>query len=812
MRLELINFRCWRKRTFDFPDEGLVLLSGSSGSGKTSILSAIYFVLYGTGTKIISFGEKKCSVRFVYDGLDITRTKGPNRLMLSVVSGGETSEYEDDVAQGIITKKFGTNFTLTSYITQKTVQSFLNLGPTDKMNFLEQLALGDEDISGIKKKVKERIREKKDALSQKVGQLELLTAEVGEMKTPEEISFPLGPKHSDIKIKNEGVFWKRTIKELKEKRETLKTTEGEFSKEKVSRAVREGKQSSLVDLEKKREALQGEISSIEFDGEETINELKSTLSFLKNKREFSSVSDRYNEEKTRYDDLYTQEMSLLKEEETRLKETRDSIDEENFSDKVLKGIEEEILLIESIVSISKELEIHEKNRSQYREYDREEKVKELESKMEKLQEEISVTERRVDIKCCPNCKVSLRFSKTSLVLADGDPVDEAKSKIEIKRIKSEIAGCKTLIDAIKKEIMTISYTDTKIDEYKERLKLKRVPQKTLEELKNETKSLREMKREWTELSSGIKTVMNKIKTDDLSSTLKKLKLQVDKRKRELQSIKEQLEEELETDYTEEELREEISKQELASQKRKSLEKQLRELEVSISKLEKEIEKIVLSDRDFEEEIEKISKSIKELITKEEEHKRLDKEIERYLQYRKEEEDYRKWVDKLQKCREEEESAKRELAYCDIFLRKVQEAESLAISNVIDQINYSMNYYLERFFPENPITVEIKTFKETKKDIKPSINITVGYRGIENSSLDSLSGGEYDRIVLSLTLALSNLFGSNLILLDESISSLDGELSNDILECLKENMKEKLIVVVAHQISVGIFDTVLDIND
>lgn len=811
MRLELTNFRCWKKRVFEFPDKGLALLSGSSGAGKSSILSAIYFVLYGTKTNILTHGEKKCSVRFVYEDLDITRTKGPNRLMLSVISDSKILEYEDDVAQGIITKKFGTNFTLTSYITQKSVQSFLNLGPTDKMNFLEQLALGDEDISGVKKKAKEKIKEKKDILQQKVGQLELLTVEIGEMKTPEEILFPLGNKHSDIKIKNEGVFWKRTIKELGEKKDLLKKVESEYSKDKVNKAIKNGKQTSLEEIEGKREKLEKEISEIEFD--DNIDDLKSTLSFLKNKREFSSISDRYNEERTRYDDLYKQEMTVLRDEENVLKEKLELIDRGEFSDAVIKKIEEEVVLIEYISSLNAEISGYEKTRSQMKDYDREQKINELEEKIEVLQKEITTTERRFDIKCCPNCKVSLRFSKTNLILADGEePVDEEKSKIEIKRIKGEILACKTLIDSVKKEITMISYNDKKIKECKDKLNLKKVSsEKTIEISKDEIKILREKKREYDGIVSSLKSVSLKIKEEDLSLTLKKLKQQVDKRKKELEDIKKQLEEELETDYTEEELREEISKQELLSQKKKALNKQLGELKTSIDKLKVEIEKITVSDRDFEEEIKEISENIKSLITKEEEHKQLDVKIKRYLQYKKEEEEYKRWTDKLSKCKEEEDIAKKELSFCDIFLRKIQEAESISIAAVIDNINYHMNYFLEKFFPDNPINVEIKSFKETKKDIKPSINISVGYKGIENSSLDSLSGGEYDRVLLSLTLALSNLFGSNLILLDESISSLDSELCDNILECLKENMIEKLVVIVAHQISCGMFDNIIDVS-
>lgn len=811
MRLELVNFRCWKKRTFEFPDEGLVLLNGSSGAGKSSILSSIYFALYGTGLKIVSFGEKKCSVRFVYDGMDITRTKGPNRLLLTTHSGSEVNEYEDDVAQGIITKKFGESFTLTSYITQKTVHSFLNLGPTDKMNFLEKLSLGEEDISGIKKKAKEKIKEKKEILQQKVGQLELLTSEVEEMKIPDEISFPLGKKHSDIKIKNEGIYWKRTVKELEEKRVLLKKTESEYSKEKVNQAVKEKSHSTVTELEEKKKKLSDEIETIEFDGDETINDLKTTLSFLKNKREFSMVSDRYNEEQKRYDTLREQEMTTLREEESVLKDKIKDVDKESFSDTTIKSVEDDISIIESISLLTNELSIHKQNRSQYKEYDREQKVKELEEKVEILQKDITSIDQRVDIKCCPNCKVSLRFSKTVLVLADGEPVDEIKSRNDVKRIKTEIVSIKTLIDSIKKETTMIVHTDLKIEEYQKKIESKRLPLKSLEVLQSDLKSLNQKKREFRDISDKLKTISNKISTEDLSPTLKKLKIQVDKRKKELQNIKEQLEEDLETDYTEEELREEISKQELLSHKLKSLNKQLSELVISYNKAVIELEKIKLSDRDFDEEIEILSESINELIKKEKDHKETDEKIKKYLQYKKQQEEYNKWIDKLNKCKDEELSSKKELSCCDIFLRKIQEAESLAISQTIDSINYHMNYYLEKFFPDNPITVSISPYKETKKDIKSLINITVGYRGVE-TGLDCLSGGEYDRVTLSIVLALNTMFGSNLIMLDESISSLDSELTGEIIEVLKENMSGKVIVIVSHQIPTGLFDGIINIEE
>jgi exonuclease SbcC len=816
MRLELVNFRCWKKKTFDFPDEGLVLLSGGSGGGKTSILSSIYFVLYGTGTKIITFGEKKCSVRLLYKDLDITRTKGPNRLLLL----SSDTEYEDDVAQGIITKKFGTNFTLTSYITQKTVQSFLHLGPSDKMNFLEQLALGEEDISGIKKKAREKVREKREDLNKNVGRLELLTGELDGMVAPTEVRFPIGDKnkHSDVKIKNEEIFWKRTVKDLAVTRETLRVLEIDSSREDVKRAIRNGKETDLTGFSDEKDKL--EIESSKIEDTDSIDDLKSTLLFLKNKKDFSSLSDSLVEERRRYDESYKHEMGLLVEEETLLKKERDSILVSEFSDESSKMIDEDILQAESILSITEEMSGYKKTRSKYKDYDRDEKVRSLEMRIEELQSEISETERRVDIKCCPSCKVSLRFSQACLVLADGDPVDEKRSKDEIRTMRIEIAECKNLSQSIKKEIAAILYIEKETCECRIRLdeKTKRrdIPsglsecREYLESRRLVRLEIRRSRENMKNILNNIERVSSKIKNEIFSSTLKNLKTGLETKTRELEKIKEELDEDIETDYTEDELREEISKMEILSFQKRSLEKRISRLEVSIRDYKKEIEKIVVSDRDFTLERREIADRIRDYEIKEREHERISLEIRRYSEYKKERDIYNNRKDKMDKSKLLEEESKRELSYCDIFLRKIQEAESLSIGRTIDDINFNMNYYLERFFPDNPITVIISPYKETKKDIKPSINIVVGYKGLE-TSLDSLSGGEYDRVVLSLLLSLNSMFGSDILMLDESISSLDGELTNEILEVLKETVGEKLVIVVAHQISVGVFDRVVSVD-
>ena len=148
MQVELNNFRCWKKQSFLFNEKGIILINGSSGSGKSSILNAIYFAITGNGNKIVTHGEKKCSVKLTFtnnnsDNIlkEITRNKSPGRLTVLY----DNILYEDEEAQKIIDNHFGNNFQQTSYMTQKMIHSFLSLTSAEKMNFLQKFVLENSD-------------------------------------------------------------------------------------------------------------------------------------------------------------------------------------------------------------------------------------------------------------------------------------------------------------------------------------------------------------------------------------------------------------------------------------------------------------------------------------------------------------------------------------------------------------------------------------------------------------------------------------------------------------------------------------------
>ena len=152
-----------------------------------------------------------------------------------------------------------------------------------------------------------------------------------------------------------------------------------------------------------------------------------------------------------------------------------------------------------------------------------------------------------------------------------------------------------------------------------------------------------------------------------------------------------------------------------------------------------------------------------------------------------------------------------------------QAESMTINHIINQINETTARYLEIFFPDNPISVLLQCpdtnpesnqsnkssqNKSIKKE-KSQITISVDFKDIE-ADISILSGGELQRIIIAYNLALSELFNLPLILLDECTSNLDQELTEIVVKGIHRNCKDKMIIMIAHQVVSGIFDKVVTI--
>lgn len=164
IELKLKNFKCFENKTFNFKDE-MILISAPSGSGKTSILSAIKFALWGSGKTLtkgeIMHGKNSCSVTLTYNDITIQRTKRPNRLVYTK----QDEIYEDNEAQIYINEYFG----------NQSHNNFLESSSLDKTEYLEKMAFGKatEIIELMKENTKENIRSINNETNNTEGQLSL---------------------------------------------------------------------------------------------------------------------------------------------------------------------------------------------------------------------------------------------------------------------------------------------------------------------------------------------------------------------------------------------------------------------------------------------------------------------------------------------------------------------------------------------------------------------------------------------------------------------------------------------------------------
>ena len=126
MKIRLKNFQCYSDRTFDFGSAGITLISGPSGVGKTTILKAVFFALFGEGTKLQAYGKSSTCVELEFGTMRIMRTKRPNRLIVNDI-------HEDEAGQEIIDRFFGKTFKTSGYIPQSNLSSFFLKSPRDKL-------------------------------------------------------------------------------------------------------------------------------------------------------------------------------------------------------------------------------------------------------------------------------------------------------------------------------------------------------------------------------------------------------------------------------------------------------------------------------------------------------------------------------------------------------------------------------------------------------------------------------------------------------------------------------------------------------
>jgi len=160
---------------------------------------------------------------------------------------------------------------------------------------------------------------------------------------------------------------------------------------------------------------------------------------------------------------------------------------------------------------------------------------------------------------------------------------------------------------------------------------------------------------------------------------------------------------------------------------------------------------------------------------------------------------------------EAERVEKQYLLTQALYTKAVEAERIFLQTTIDKINILLGKFLQKLFPDNPISVEISTTKtlKSKKDQKSNrFDVKIFFKDTEYDNSKQLSGGEKDRVSLAITLAVNQIFGSPILFLDETLSSLDAESKSEAVSLLKEMCKNKTCIVISHEETEGLYDNVL----
>ncbi len=253
--------------------------------------------------------------------------------------------------------------------------------------------------------------------------------------------------------------------------------------------------------------------------------------------------------------------------------------------------------------------------------------------------------------------------------------------------------------------------------------------------------------------------------------------------------------------------------------------ELNNLKLDINKIQKEKDNIISkftikypnidinnlpSQDETKNQINLLSSQIEEQEKQKDIHTKNIELINSYFAYKKEKDQYDSWSKQKNELIINETLLRKKYATSQILYEKILEAESISLISIIESINSHVQVYIEEFFPDTPIIVSLSCFKEVKKNNKPQINLDVNYEG-NDCTLDSLSGGEADRIVLAFTLGLSEIFETPMLLLDEVTGSLDEKSTTIVFDTLKKHVNNKLVIVIAHQVTEGIFDDVKNLT-
>jgi len=298
--LEIKNIRSYKNMKIGFPP-GSTLLMGDIGSGKTSILLAIEFALFGLqpsqrGSSLLRNNEKEAYVKLELeiDNKQVIVERKLKQSGKSISQGDASITIENQRFEGSVTeiknkvlqllnyppefaKKTNDLYKFTVYTPQEEMKQIILESPDTRLNTLRH-------VFGIDKY--KRIEENLDKIALKIRQ-EIRIKEI-EIRGIDEKRLSLEEKKKNIifqdnRLKEIELEINRISKEKQEKQDELKGLEEKINKKKT---LESEKEKSLFIINNKKEAIEGHEKEISLINQQ-----------LEDGKKFSFDEEKYNASK-----------------------------------------------------------------------------------------------------------------------------------------------------------------------------------------------------------------------------------------------------------------------------------------------------------------------------------------------------------------------------------------------------------------------------------------------------------------------------------------------------------------------------------
>lgn len=783
--LNLKNFRCWESKNFEIPDSGLVLISGKSGNGKSSILNSIFYCITGKLKNITTFNKKTTSVELIFGDIKIVRCRGPNKLI--VYKGDEI--YENMEAQTIIDENFGKNFSTICYIDQDNINSFIFLSPSEKMDFLESLLLDEFNIDNIKEKIKKSISTSKDEILSSNSKINVLSKVIKDMKSIDECP-ELTIDNINITLGNYQKIREKILKNICVSEDNLKIFQQKLKKNKDLVDIKNKNKERLKVLEEIKESLFLELSHVEGieDTNRKIEEYETMKNIYLSNKKINSCLDNIKKLKDDYEKIAeknNKDISMLNSELEKIPES--NIDLLNKFKKIKE-------LTDKSDDLEKDIDFDILEKSDNLIQIEEEKILENNRKINEYNELLNLKNELDKCYKCPSCQSLLSLKNKQLSIFKINDQSIVLPPYNIEDLKNIIKKSEKTIEKLKtsKIINNCKYDKyNEVNDKIEQIMVESYESKKIEMMEKDIENRHK-------INQKIKNIEENVIGKKILSDINMYQREVDKNK---------VCDETRHPKTEEEFLKLV--EDLANLKNNV--KYLEVLHKKIEKNDKEINEITISSIDYDSIIKDCEKKIVDWDGKVRYHNENVKKMEKWMNIMEEINKYNNIRREIEECIKNKDYYENRLKNLNKLYEQIKIAEQQSILDFIDSLNMYASIYIEYFFPDDDITVNLKTVQENKINGKEkiSLNFEIIYRGI-TGDLSFLSGGERDRVNLAFTLALTELVDCKILMLDECISSLDIETSNKVIETLKEKYRGKLILCVAHQTVTGNFNHILNV--